>query len=68
MGGKTGGHRVAERGEVMPLTPFFSLNPLSPQAYTYNPANPNAPYAAGYLMTFGGKRGMGPLGALGFEK
>jgi len=38
----------------MPLTPFLSLNPLNPSVFTYNAANPNAPYAYGRVEIFGG--------------
>jgi len=38
----------------MALEPFFSLTPVSPTDYTYDPANPNAPYASGYFYAYGG--------------
>ena len=33
---------------------LFSLSPLSPEAYTRDPANPDAPSAWAILSTFGG--------------
>ncbi len=39
---------------MMALQPFFSLTPSRPQAFTYDSANPSAPYASGYLASFGG--------------
>ena len=41
----------------MSLDPFFSISPLSPVAFTYDAANPNAPYSSAYLHTFGGHTG-----------
>jgi hypothetical protein len=38
----------------MTLAPFFSLTPLNPQDYTYDAAQPNAPYASAYMFSFGG--------------
>ena len=38
----------------MTLQPFFSLSPLDPYAYTYDAANPNAPYAHALQYSFGG--------------
>jgi len=38
----------------MSITPFISLSPNEPSAYTYDAANPGNPYAAGYLYTYGG--------------
>jgi hypothetical protein len=38
----------------MSLDPFFSITPLSPEKYTYNPANADAPYAYANLITWGG--------------
>jgi hypothetical protein len=38
----------------MTLTPFFSLTPLNPRAYTYDASQPDAPYASGYLWSYGG--------------
>lgn len=38
----------------MALQPFFSLTPSSPLANTYDPANPSAAYASGYLSSYGG--------------
>jgi len=37
----------------MILEPFFSLNPLNSQIYTYDPANPEAPYAFAQLANYG---------------
>lgn len=41
----------------MSLDPFFSLSPLSPYAYTYDAANPNAPYTYAHIHTYGGHTG-----------
>jgi hypothetical protein len=38
----------------MTLQPFFSLTPLNPYDYTYNAAQPNAPYASAHLSSYGG--------------
>lgn len=38
----------------MSLPTFFSISGLNPRIYTYNAANPNAPYASAYLFTYGG--------------
>lgn len=38
----------------MAIEPFFSLTPLSPTAHTYDPAQPDAPYASAGMRTFGG--------------
>jgi hypothetical protein len=38
----------------MALNPFFSLSAVNPEAYTYNPASPNDPYAYAYLYSYGG--------------
>jgi len=38
----------------MALQPFFSLTPASPLTSNYDPANPNAAYATGYLYSYGG--------------
>jgi hypothetical protein len=37
----------------MSLTPSFSLSPLSPSAYTYDPANPNLPFFKSRVSTYG---------------
>jgi hypothetical protein len=41
----------------MSLEPLFSLSPLSPKVYTYNAADPKAPFASAYIETFGGVTG-----------
>lgn len=38
----------------MTLEPLFSLRPLNPRVYTYDPAQPDAPYATAYMFSFGG--------------
>lgn len=38
----------------MTLQPLFSLTPLNPRVYTYDPAHPDAPYALARLTSFGG--------------
>jgi hypothetical protein len=38
----------------MTLQPFFSLTPLNPRIYTYSAAQPDAPYASAYLVSYGG--------------
>ncbi len=38
----------------MPLNTLFSLTPNNPWAYSYDSANPNAPYAMGHLASYGG--------------
>ena len=38
----------------MSLNPFFSLTPNNPYVHTYDAANPNVPYASGYLYSYGG--------------
>lgn len=39
---------------ITTLQTFFSLTPLSPWVYTYDAANPDAPYSTAYLYTGGG--------------
>ncbi len=38
----------------MALNPFFSLSAVNPSVYTYDPANPNDPYATAWLYSYGG--------------
>ncbi len=38
----------------MALNPFFSLSAVNPFVYTYDPANPNDPYANAWLYSYGG--------------
>lgn len=38
----------------MPIQSLVSIDPLTPYANTYDAANPDAPYAYGYMYTFGG--------------
>lgn len=38
----------------MALEPFFSLTPSIPDVYTYDPANPDAPYVHAQLCSNGG--------------
>ena len=38
----------------MTLQPFFSVNPLQPIDHTYNPAQPNSPWAVGRFHSYGG--------------
>lgn len=45
----------------MDLHPFFSLRPLAPLAFTYEPANPNAPWALAFFETYGGITNIFPL-------
>lgn len=45
----------------MDLHPLFSLRPLAPLAFTYDPANPNAPWALAFFETYGGFTNMFPL-------
>jgi len=45
----------------MDLHPLFSLRPLAPLAFTYDPANPNAPWALAFFETYGGITNMFPL-------
>jgi hypothetical protein len=39
----------------MALEPFLSLTPTNPYDSTYDPGNPDVPYAYGQLRTFGGR-------------
>ena len=38
----------------MALEPFFSLTPLHPRVYTYDPSKPGEPYVYAYMDSFGG--------------
>jgi hypothetical protein len=38
----------------MSLEPLFSLSPVNPRVYNYDPANPSFPYASATLQAFGG--------------
>jgi hypothetical protein len=38
----------------MALEPFFSLTPLNPRTYTYDPSKPDEPYVFAYMDSFGG--------------
>ena len=44
----------------MALEPFFSLTPLSPSTYTYDPAQPDAPHVYAAMRTFGGHTRQSP--------
>lgn len=44
----------------MSLDPFCSLSPNSPSAYTYDPANPSAPYVSALLWSCGSGTRSGP--------
>ncbi len=52
----------------MALQPFFSITPSNPFVYTYDAANPRAPYALASLSSFGGVTSGGSPLRLGDQK